>query len=200
MHISEGLLDPKICIAGYAAATVLLGITLKKTSLDSVPKVSIMGAAFFTASLIHFKIGITSIHLTLIGLTSLILGVSAIPAISAGLFFQAALFGHGGLSTLGINILIFGLPSLIVYGLFVFIRSFFKHKYLPFFAGILSFIASLLSTLIASFVIYLSGESFASLAWIFSGANLFLAFIEGIIAYIAIKRILFSKPQLILNT
>ena len=47
-----------------------------------------------------------------------LLGAYAFPAILTGLFFQAILFGHGGISTLGINALVMGIPAAIAAVLF----------------------------------------------------------------------------------
>jgi len=113
MHISEGILPVGFNIAGYLGTAALSAYGLKQTQNEDIPAVAVMGAAFFTASLIHFKIGVTSVHLTLLGLTAIILGIKAIPAILAGLFFQAVLFQHGGISTLGVNALIMMIPALL---------------------------------------------------------------------------------------
>ena len=51
--------------------------------------------------------------LVLGGLLGAVLGYFAFPAILVALFFQAVMFGHGGLTTLGINGVILGLPSLL---------------------------------------------------------------------------------------
>ena len=47
------------------------------------------------------------------GLLGAVLGYFAFPAILVALFFQAVMFGHGGLTTLGVNGIILGLPALI---------------------------------------------------------------------------------------
>src|SRR5262249_45378978 len=46
------------------------------------------------------------------------LGWRAALAIPVGLFLQAALFGHGAFSTLGVNAVVMGLPALAAGGLF----------------------------------------------------------------------------------
>jgi cobalt/nickel transport system permease protein len=47
------------------------------------------------------------------GLLGALLGYFAFPAILIGLFFQAMLFQHGGLTTLGVNAMIMGFPAII---------------------------------------------------------------------------------------
>ncbi len=60
----------------------------------------------------------TSVHLVLNGLLGVVLGYYAFPAILIGLFFQAILFQHGGLSTLGVNATMLGVPALLAYFVF----------------------------------------------------------------------------------
>ena len=47
-----------------------------------------------------------------------VLGYYAFPAILIGLFFQAVMFQHGGMSTLGVNAIILGTPAIAAYYLF----------------------------------------------------------------------------------
>jgi cobalt/nickel transport system permease protein len=76
-----------------------------------------MTAAFFAASLVAIPVPPASVHMVLSGLMGVMLGWFAFPAILVGLFLQAVLFGHGGLTTLGLNGLILGLPALLAAGL-----------------------------------------------------------------------------------
>ena len=69
-------------------------------------------AAFFVASLVHIRIGPTSVHLLLNGLAGVLLGLRAGPSIAVGLTLQAVLIGHGGFSALGVNICVMTIPAL----------------------------------------------------------------------------------------
>jgi cobalt/nickel transport system permease protein len=90
----------------------------KENPREGIPKASIFTAAFFVASWIHIPIPPTSVHLVLNGLLGVVLGYYAFPAILIGLFFQAVMFQHGGLTTLGVNATIMGVPALLAYYLF----------------------------------------------------------------------------------
>lgn len=125
MHIPDGLLPPSVCISGYAITGGITWFSLRQIRKQEdyqqqIPKASLLTAAFFVSSLIHIPIPPFSIHLILNGVMGLILGYFAFPAILIGLFFQAVFFQHGGLSTLGINAIIMGLPSLVAYRLWLF--------------------------------------------------------------------------------
>ncbi len=120
MHIPDGLLPPVVSISGYAVTGGITWFSLRQINKQSnyqeeIPKASLLTAAFFVASLIHIPVPPFSIHLVLNGVMGLVLGYFAFPAILIGLFFQAMFFQHGGLSTLGINAVIMGIPSLLAY-------------------------------------------------------------------------------------
>jgi len=123
MHIPDGLVSMPVIASGYgiaAAATAysIYRINKKENPREDIPKASLLTAAFFVASWIHIPVPPTSVHLVLSGLMGAILGYYAFPAILIGLFFQAVMFGHGGLTTLGINACIMGLPAIISHFVF----------------------------------------------------------------------------------
>ncbi|MDJ1173718.1 cobalt transporter CbiM [Roseofilum capinflatum] len=118
MHIPDGMLPPQVAIVGYAMSGGIMAWSLKQIersdrTQEQIPKASLLTAAFFVSSSIHLPIPPASVHLVLNGLLGAILGYYAFPAIVIGLFFQAVMFQHGGLSTLGINALLMGLPALL---------------------------------------------------------------------------------------
>ncbi len=123
MHIPDGILPATVCIGGYATAAAMTGYALRKINQHpdpqaSIPRASLLAAAFFVASWIHIPIPPASVHLILNGLLGAILGWYAIPAILVALFFQAVMFGHGGLTTLGVNATMMGIPALLAAALF----------------------------------------------------------------------------------
>jgi cobalt/nickel transport system permease protein len=79
---------------------------------EEIPRIALMTAAFFVASLIHIRVGPTSVHLLLNGLVGVVLGRRAGLAIPLGLFLQAALLGHGGFTSLGVNACVMTAPAL----------------------------------------------------------------------------------------
>ncbi|MGD1716440.1 cobalt transporter CbiM [Dapis sp. BLCC M172] len=123
MHISEGILPAQLCISGYGFTSLITWYSLRQINRlpnpqASIPKASLLTAAFFVASSIHIPIPPASVHLVLNGLLGTVLGYYAFPAILIGLFFQGIMFGHGGLTTLGINALIMGIPAILAYQIF----------------------------------------------------------------------------------
>lgn len=123
MHITDGILPAKVCISGYAIAGLATWYSLRqidrqKNPQQGIPKASLLTAAFFVASGIHIPIPPASVHLVLNGLLGTVLGYYAFPAILIGLFFQSQMFGHGGLTTLGVNATMMGVPAILAYQIF----------------------------------------------------------------------------------
>ncbi|MGD1901999.1 MAG: cobalt transporter CbiM [Geitlerinemataceae cyanobacterium] len=118
MHIADGFLPARVCILGYAATGGLAWYSLRRIAREAnaqecIPKTALLSAAFFAVSSLHIPIPPTSVHPILNGLLGAVLGIYAFPAILVGLFFQAVMFHHGGMSVLGVNALIMGIPAIV---------------------------------------------------------------------------------------
>jgi len=118
LHLAEGILTPEVLIAGAVASGVGVGIGLYKLDADDLPKAAMMSAAFFVASLIHVPLGPATAHLVLNGLMGLMLGWAAFPAILTALVLQMVFFGHGGITTLGVNTFVMAAPAVACYLMF----------------------------------------------------------------------------------
>ncbi len=115
MHISDGILTAPVLTAGFVATGVLAAATMRNMDMEEVPKISVITAVFFVASSIKVPMGPASVHLILNGLVGVVLGWRAFPAILLGLILQAIIFGHGGLTVIGVNALMMGGGGLIAY-------------------------------------------------------------------------------------
>jgi len=120
MHLPDGLVHGGMAIAGYGACAALVGLSLWRVERLAdpgalVPRAALVAAVFFAGSLVSIPVPPTSVHLMLSGLVGVLLGWLAVPVVLIGLFFQAILFGHGGVTTLGLNGLILGLPALVAF-------------------------------------------------------------------------------------
>ncbi|MGD1854308.1 MAG: cobalt transporter CbiM [Leptolyngbyaceae cyanobacterium] len=123
MHIPDGFVPPQLCIVGYGLSGLVTWHCLRQVQRHpdpaaQMPKASLLAAAFFVATSIQIPLPPMSLHLVLSGLLGAVLGYYAFLSILIGLFFQALFLGHGGLSTLGVNALIIGIPALVGYGVF----------------------------------------------------------------------------------
>ncbi len=119
MHIADGFLPAPVSLLGYGMTGGGLWFSLRKIKKtyddpqEHIPKASLLTAAFFVGSLINIPVPPSSVHLLLNGMLGVLLGYYAFPAIVVGLFFQAVMFQHGGMSTLGVNAAMLGFPALL---------------------------------------------------------------------------------------
>ncbi len=113
-HIPDGVLSAPVLIGGGLLAAGLVTVGVKRLGEAQIPQTAVLAAVFFVASLVHIPVGPTSVHPLLNGLMGLVLGWAAVPAILVALLLQAAFFGFGGLTTLGVNCCNIAVPALAV--------------------------------------------------------------------------------------
>ena len=130
MHIADGIISTEIAIAADVISIGALYAFGKKTETDDIPKMGMMAAALFVASLIHFPAAGTSVHLGLFGLAGILLGLRSFPVVFVALLFQSLIFQHGGILSTGLNALNMGAGALAAYllwrvsGIPEFVRAF----------------------------------------------------------------------------
>ncbi|XHH10299.1 MAG: energy-coupling factor ABC transporter permease [Candidatus Bathyarchaeia archaeon] len=117
-HIPDGFLSPSIIIATYIITIIFWAISVKKIKLteQQVPIMGLLTALFFAAMMMNYPIvGGTTAHLLGGAALGLILGPFAgCISITVILVLQAFLFGDGGLTTLGANVLNMGVIGVFV--------------------------------------------------------------------------------------
>ncbi|SOB89969.1 cobalt/nickel transport system permease protein [Rhodobacter sp. JA431] len=113
-HIPDGLLTLPVLIGTGALAAGGVALGLRALDDRAIPRVALLAAVFFAASLVAVPVGPSSVHLMLSGLMGVMLGWGIFPAVLVALALQAALFGMGGLTTLGTNTLNIALPGALV--------------------------------------------------------------------------------------
>jgi len=197
MHISDGVLSAQVLLAGAAIAAGGTAVGLKKMDTEKMPRVALMTAAFFVASLVHVPVGPSSIHLLFLGLMGILLGWACFPAILIGLLLQSLLFQHGGITVLGVNTVNMALPALIAYLLFgPLVRK--QGKSLPFIGALLAGSCSiLLSSLCTAFSLVFSGEEFTSIAKLIVVSHLPIVAIEAMITASVVLLMKKVKPEMI---
>ncbi len=195
MHISDGILSSEVVIVSSVISVGLLIYSLKNVKNSSIALISAMSAVFFIASFVNIPLGTTSIHLVLIGIIGVLLGPCVFLAIFIALLFQATLLGFGGLSSLGVNLIIMALPSFIVY-LFVKVGllNFLEQKVKYFFIG---FLSVLLSTFFLTLVLALSKDDYLMASYTIFLANIPGMIIEGLVTLFLINYLKKSIPELL---
>ena len=210
MHIPDGILPVTVTGPGYAAAAAVTWYSIRKIKQredprQDIPKASLLTATLFVVSWIHIPVPPTSVHLVLNGLLGAILGYYAFPAILIGLFFHAVMFGHGGLTTLGVNAVIMGLPAIMAHHIFR-LRKF-GNKESRKKAGAFGFLsgAAAISVSVALFVVILLTNLPADLnieieraaIYALATAHIPLIFIEGAITALLTVFLLRVRPRIL---
>lgn len=115
MHIDDGVLPPAVQLAGAAAATALAAWTVPRLAKDSPPRIAMVTAALFAATLVGLPVpgGGTRVHLVGIGLAGVVLGRGAFASVLVALVLQRLLLQVGGVTTLGVNATTLGVGALV---------------------------------------------------------------------------------------
>jgi cobalt/nickel transport system permease protein len=196
MHISEGVLSPAVLAGGAALAVAGTAIGLKKLDYEAIPRVAILSAAFFVATLIHVPVGPVGLHLVLNGLMGLLLGWMAVPAILIALFLQALLFQFGGLTTLGVNTVTMAAPAVFCFYAY---RGLLRRPGTT--AAVAAFACGvtgiLLSGVLVAVALISTGQAFLEAAELVLLAHIPVMLIEGVITlfiFLFLKKV---KPEML---
>jgi len=199
MHISDGVLPTTISAASFALTGVGVALSLRKTRQEDLPKIAVVTSSFFVAALIHLPLGPTSVHLLLPGIVGALLGPAAFLSIVVGLFLQSILFQYGGLTALGANGLMMGVPAYLCGVLFQSIRSD-THKTNSIAGAITGALGIVLCAIILASLLFLSGEDFFGVAKIAMAAHIPVIIIEAAISAFIVSFIFRVKPEMLYHS
>ena len=200
VHISDGVLDPWLWESGWVITAIILAYALSKMKTEDVPKLSVITAAVFVASLIHLQVGPTSVHFILNGFAGVMLGILAFPCIFVALVLQCFLFGHGGITTIGINAVNMGVPALIAYLIFktgtkLDIRPETKNK-VSLFGAIAGGVGVVLALLLLAAELLTTGEEFYETTVLVVSTHIPIIVIEAIFTGVLAGFIATVKPEM----
>ena len=177
MHIPDGLLSTPVIAGTYllTGATVLYASKKVKEEVDEekLPLLGLMAAGIFVAQMVNFPVmaGVSG-HLLGASLVAMLFGpYSAILVMTSVLIIQTFLFGDGGITALGANILNMG-----IIGAFV---GFYLYKWL-------SPISKTLASFAAGWISVELGALMASIEVGLSGIVPFLPFLKLMLTYHAV--------------
>ncbi|MCI0703943.1 MAG: CbiM family transporter [Planctomycetia bacterium] len=198
VHLSDGALSTAWWASGFAVSALLLLVAMCRMREEEIPRIGVLTAAFFVGSSIHFPLGIlpTSVHLILNGLVGVVLGRRAPLAITIGLLLQYLLLSHGGLTTLGINACIVGLPALVAGVAYPLLRR----PGVPAFArGVLLGGGACAAAVTLNFLVLLVGgkEDWHLLAKLVLLAHVPIVIIEGLMLGVLVSYLEKVKPELL---
>ena len=130
LHLPDGVLPLWLIACGWLAAALLMALALRAVRrsdrVQLVPRVGVMAA--LVLAVMSTEIVPIAYHLNLTVLAGIVLGPAAGALAAAAVVFILALFGHGGVTVIGINTVIIaceiGLGSLS----YRFLLRVFKHR------------------------------------------------------------------------
>ena len=159
-----------------------------------MPQVAVFTSLFFVASLIHIPLGPAGVHLVLNGLVGIILGWAVFPAVFAGLLLQTIIFGHGGITVIGVNTFNMAFPGLISYWIYCAMKNKSAAGFLAGFTGVAGSLFLLMGALVITEMAFIPAAKLMVLSYIP------IAGMEGIITAAAVGFILKTNPEMIQNT
>lgn len=198
-HIPDGVVSVPVLVAGATVTVAGCGYALKRLPTERIPQVAILSAVFFVASLVHFPVGPSSVHLILNGLTGVVLGWASFPAILIALLLQAVLFGFGGVVVLGVNVMNMAVPAVVSGLLFNALHQHAggNHRRSVIAAGFCGGLGVLLTTLAVALSLAVSGREFIPAAKLIVLSHVPVMVIEAAFTAAAVGLLLRVKPDFI---
>jgi len=199
-HIPDGVASLPVLIVGATVSLAGCAYALKKMDMDRIPQVAMVAAILFVASLVRVPLGPSSVHLLLSGLCGVLLGARAFPAFGVALVLQMVMFGFGGVSSLGVNVMNMALPAAICGFLFGYMRRIFADtmKSAIIAAGLCGGLGVMLTSLGVSLSLYFSGQEFMLGAKLIFASHVPLAIVEGVVTGFIVSMVYKLKPDYVM--
>ncbi len=212
MHIMEGYLPPKYCIAwGILCIPFLVAgfLSIKKKLQENRKNITLLAMAgafiFVISSLKIPSVTGSCSHMTGTGLGAILFGASTVSILGIiVLLFQAILLAHGGLTTLGANTFSMAIAGpLLSFGIYTLCKKLKVNKFVSIFLA--AFLGDIFTYCVTSFQLALSypspqGGVMASVAkflGVFAPTQLPLAILEGILTVLIIMALEnYAQPEL----
>jgi cobalt/nickel transport system permease protein len=198
VHLNDGAIAIPWLVGGFIVAGLLLLIACIHLKEEWIPRIGVLAAAFFVASSIHIKLAVlpTSVHLILNGLVGVILGRRAPLAIIVGLALQYLLIAHGGLTTLGLNACIVGIPAVLAGQLYPLMR---RIGVPSFIRGVLLGSGAAAGAVLLNFLVLLAGgkDDWSTLAKLVLLAHIPVVIVEGLLLGIVVSYLEKVKPEML---
>ena len=200
MHIPDGFLTLPVLISTNAASIAVLYPSIKKINKhltnNRIPLMGISAAFVFTSQMLSFPVFTgTSVHISGAVLISVLLGpFSGILLTSSAVILQSLLFQHGGILTLGANILNIAIIQCIL-GYLIY-KAFPENKKIPG-IGFATFFSKIIASAFCAFELILSGTIPLKSGLIgLLSSHFIVGIIEGIVLSTVFGIIIKLKPDL----
>ncbi|USG99748.1 energy-coupling factor ABC transporter permease [Thermococcus argininiproducens] len=199
MHIPDGLLSFPVIVITYAITIACVGYSLRRLKdypEDKIPLLGLFAAGIFAAQMVNFPIiGGVSGHLLGAVLVAVLLGpYAAVVVMTAVLLIQTLLFGDGGITAIGANILNMGILGAFV-GYWVYSKLKSTNKTLA--IGLASWLAVVLGALLTSVEIGISHSlPFGKLLTLMIGYHAIIGIGEALITLSVVQALRAKLPEI----
>lgn len=209
MHVPDGFFTAPLSIGAGVVAAAAVGVCLRgsRAELDerTTPLAGLTAAFIFAVQMINFPVAAgTSGHLLGGALAAILVGpYTGILCVSVVLAVQALFFADGGLTALGINIILISIvPAVVGYVIFRAVLRASPQRRRS--VSVSSFLGAFISVPVAAAVfvgLYALGGTadvpLGLLAGTMLGAHVLIGIGEGIITAIVVRTVLATRPDLV---
>jgi cobalt/nickel transport system permease protein len=208
VHIPDGFFNAATSVGAGAASAATLSAGLRKASADlqdrQAPLAGLVAAFVFAVQMLNFPVAAgTSGHLLGGALAAVLVGPWAGCICVAVVLVVQALFADGGLTALGLNILLVAIvPAFVGYGVFVVARTVLPRtrSSLSLAAGIGAGVSVPVAAALFAVLFAVGGTvdlSFASVLRAMVGVHLLIGIGEAVITAATISAVLAVRPDLV---
>lgn len=209
MHVPDGFIDAPTSVAAGGVALIGVAACLRgaRRELDerTAPLAGLVAAFVFAVQMLNFPVGAgTSGHLMGGALAAVLIGPwTGAMAVTVVLIVQSLLFADGGLSALGVNVILIALITAVVgYAAFRVVLRVLPGRLgsVPLSAGIAAFVSVPVAALAFVGIYAVGGTSDISLTAIASamvGVHLAIGVGEGFITALTVGSVIAVRPDLV---
>ena len=158
MHIPDGVLPVWLVAAGWIVTAVILALCIKRVSgTDLKRKIPLLGI-ISAIMIVGMTLEIVPIayHINLTVVAGIVLGPSLAFIAVFIVDLLISMFGHGGVTVVGLNTIIIGAEAVLGYYLFQFLREIMSNKSMFWESSLAALLSLFLSTSLMLGIIYLS--------------------------------------------
>jgi cobalt/nickel transport system permease protein len=204
MHIPDAFIPISQGLVYWAIALIFIALSLRwaRSEMDEkkLPLVAVIAAGIFALQSFNLPVSMgTSGHLVGGALAAIVLGspYAAVFILTLVLIVQGVLFGDGGITTMGANIINMGVIGGFV-GFYSFKGLMGATKSTPVSAFLAAWLACLIPALAASVEMWLAGTFPLREGLIAMGLyHALIGFVEGFVTVIAIRLIMTARPDIV---
>ena len=207
MHIPDAFIPLWQGAAYWIIALIFIGISVRwaqrEMNEDKIPVIAVLAAGIFAIQAFNLPVAMgTSGHLVGGALAAIVLGspFAAVFILTLVLIVQALLFGDGGITVMGANILNMGIiGGFVGYYSYHAVLSLVKNPYLS--AGIAAWLACLISALACAVEMAIAGTFPLVPGIVAMGVyHAVIGLIEGVITAVILSLLATSRPDLIASS